>query len=208
MVYKDVINIIITTSLAIIIICLWFRRTCNQEVENITTDLGRDWFLIQSQIWSNEVSSSIESFIDYMNNLLSQTDSEDRYGEIFSNVSMMDEVKIQLKTVITSYTSYNDFTDVISKLTIENRKLKNCYEKIILILIGYVAWGITGYLFEISITTIALYSMIFWGTFVILSVVSITFLMKIIIHHRKYGKLDEYTRTIKSRYSTTLQRVT
>lgn len=208
MVYKDIINIIITTSLAIIIICLWFRRTCNQEVENIATDLGRDWFLIQSHIWSNEVKSSIESFIDYMNNLLSQTDSEDRYSEIFSNVSMMDEVKTQLNSVIISYISYNDFTDVISKLTIENRKLKNYYEKMILILIGYVVWGITGYIFEISITTIASCSIIFWGAFVILNALSLTFLMKIIIHHRKYGKLDEHTRTIKSRYSTTLQRVT
>lgn len=203
----DFLNLIISTSLGIVVICLWFRRTCNQEVENISGNLGRDWYLIQSHIWTNDVKNCIRDFVTFMEQILSSSESDDKYGEVFSNAEVMETIKEQLNGVTKAYYSYNDFTDVVPNLTIENRKLKGCYERTILILIGFVLWGIVGTLFINNINTLQLFSNIFWSSFGILDLLAFYFLLRIIVHHKKYEALDQHTRTVKSRYSSVIERV-
>ena len=183
------------------------ERRCTDSIEKIEESLSQDWYIIQSHIWATDIKRMVEGFVSFIEHEISESESEDKYVELFSDKEKISSLRDMLDQLDTSYSDYLDFSDLFSRLVEGNEKMRRWFDRTIGISFALASWGVIGILIESWFTIVDSQTYIFWGFLCVLICLVVMFIYKISYYNRVCGTLRTRIRTEKSKYAHVIEKV-
>lgn len=182
-------------------------RKCADSIEKEEDSLSKEGYIIQSHIWTTEMNDAVKDFVSFIQKNISESESEDKYIELFSSPEKIGSLKNRLDRLNKSYNTYLEFTDLFPNLVQAYEESKKWLIRTIVICFALASWGAVGFLIESQVTFPVAYEGIFWFSFWLLIVLSATFVCIVIYYNRKHGSIKATIRKEKSRYRDIIEKV-
>lgn len=182
-------------------------KKCSDAIDKLEDSLSQEGYVIQSHIWTNDIKDATEEFVSFIQKNISESESEDRYVELFSNKEMISPLKSRLNRLGISYKAYLDFNNLFPNLVNEHEELNKWLIRTITICFAFAGWGAVGFLMETAENLPIIYKNLFWFPFCLLIVLSMILIYKVIYHSRKCGIMKAHIRTEKSKYRDIIGKV-
>jgi len=188
-------------------------KKCTDNIDKLEDSLSHEGYLIQSHIWTTDIKDAVEDFVSFIQRNIFESESEDKYIELFLNKEKVHPLKSRLGRLRESYNAYLDFTSLFPNLVEEHEKMKKWLIRTIAICFGFASWGAVGFLMGTSVDFYSASGHMFWSLyyfwvfFVLLIVLSIISIYGIIAHNRKCQLVKNTIRTEKSKYGDVLEKV-
>lgn len=186
----------------------YLRKECIDDFSQIEGSLGREWYLIKSHLWSNEVKNAVRdlnTFVDEEAESWASEGSANPLTDVFSDSSILRSLTIKLNELKNSYVDYEGFEDILKNFTTINEFLKKWMDYMLLVLIILLCWALSGAYLTWKTIHNALLEKILWFTFSGLITILIVTISKTLIYYYQINKIKHTIRIKKSEYSHMLQ---
>jgi hypothetical protein len=198
---------LIYASLAFAAIVIIIRQECMKNFEKIEGNLGNEWFLIQSHIWSNDVKNTVKDLSGFVNEgqiFFKKRGSNDPLTDVFSETSQVRILTSRLNELTKSFNAYNSFNNILSEYSTKNNILKKWIE---FSLIGsglLTIWSFIGIYLEFKLPE-SIYNTYLWYFFPILLLVFLAIIIKAVTAYLDVEGIKSQIRNEKSKHSEVIQ---
>jgi hypothetical protein len=202
----DFFNQIIASSLGVSGIIFLLRQECIKNFDKIDDNLGHDWFLIQSHIWSNNVKNTVWDLSTFINSEFDEykkNRSDDPFTDIFSQATKLRLLTSRLNELTSSFLSYNEFNDILGKYSDANSILKKWIEFSLIGSLSFTIWSLCGIYFEFKNLTI--YSDYLDYSLYLLIIIFFFILVKTGYSYVQVERMKWRIRDERARYSSVIQ---
>lgn len=183
---------------------LW--KTCNDKIDKVESSASEEGYLITSHIWTTSIKDSVEEFFFFIQKNTAESESKDKFAELFGDKDKIDVLKERLDRLNQSHKSYLDFNNLYPRLIHEIEESRKWLIRTICLCFGFAVWAAVGFLIEAQGSSLASYTSLFW-CFLILLVFLTTFsLSGFVRHSRKCGMTESVIRREKSKYGTVIKK--
>ena len=182
-------------------------RRCTETIQNFENSLSHEGYIIQSHIWVTDVKDAVEEVYSFIQRNISESESKDKYIELFSDKEKISPLRNRLNRLNKSYNAYLDLRSLFPNLIQEHEESKRWLIRTMVTCFAFASWGATGVLIETEIDFFPVYKEVFWFVFCLLLVMLIISVYKITYHNRKCGTIRATIRTEKTKYGDIIEKV-
>ena len=182
-------------------------KRCTDTIENLENSPIQEGYIIQSHIWTTDIKDAVEEVHSFIQRNISESESEDRYIELFSDKEKIRSLRNKLNRLNKSYNAFSNFRNLFPRLIGEYEELKKWLMRTIAICFAFAIWGASGFLIEIKADFPTTYENIFWSFFYLLLVLSTILVCKIAYHNRRCGSIKTTIRIRKSKYGDIIEKM-
>lgn len=182
-------------------------KRCTDTIENLENSKSHEWYLIQNNIWTTDIKVEVEELHSFIEKNISESESEDKFIELFSDKEKTSSLRNRLNRLNESYNDYLSLRSLFPNLINEHEASKKWLIRTIVICFAFTIWGATGFFIETKMDFLTTYEKIFWFFFCLLVTLSIISLFKIVYHNRKCESITSTHRKEKSKYGDIIEKV-
>lgn len=185
----------------------YIRKECIDDFEKIEGSLGHEWYVIKSNIWSNDVKNAVKdlyNFIEEEGENFALEGSSNPLTDVFSDSSNLRIIKNRLSEINYSYVSYEEFDDILSNFASINEILKKWYDYLLGVLIVFCFWSLIGVFIAIYDIQISGLFTAHWSLFSIIFVIFLIILYNSLKFYNNVVEIKKKIRMKKSEYSHVL----
>lgn len=112
-------------------------RRCTETIENLESSWSQEMYRIQSHIWVTDIKAAVEEVYSFIQENISESESEDTYIELFSNTEKISSLRSRLNRLNRSYNAYLEFRSLLPDLIREHEELKKWLIRVIAICFAF-----------------------------------------------------------------------
>lgn len=183
---------------------LW--KNCIDIIDKLEGSASEEGYLIISRIWATNIKDSVEEFFSFIQKNIMESESKDKYAELFGDKEKIDTLKDRLDRVDKSYKSYLDFNNLFPNWIHETEETKKWLIRTICLCFGFAILAATGFLIETQGSFFIPYRSLFWGVLVSLICLTTLSIGGIIKHTRKCGLIKSTIRREKTKYGSAIEK--
>lgn len=198
--------VIIAIGAAAALGALW--KNSNDIIDKLEGIESEEGFLIAAHIWATNIKASVEEFFAYVQKSISESESTDRYAELFGEKDKIDVLQEKIDRLDKSYKAYIDFRNLVPSLVHETEEAKKWIVRTFCLSFGFAIWGAVGFLIESQGQPTLFLTYGYWAALLLLTFVSVWSLAGITKHMRKCGLIKSAIRREKSKYASVVGKVT
>jgi len=182
-------------------------KRCAENIDKLENSLSQEGYIIQSHIWATNIKDAAEDLNSFIQKSISESESQDKYTELFSSKERINALKVRLDRLHSSYGAYLDFNNLFPDLIDEHEKSKKWLTRTIVICFAFAGWGATGFLMGHTLDLPQISENVFWLAFCVLMVFLLTSIYRILDHSQKCESIKRKIRNEKSKYGDILEKV-
>ena len=197
---------IITIAIAVIASLyetIWKKST--NRIKDLDGSEGHEGTLLLGDIWMTDIKREVEEFHSFIQENIAKSESTDKFVELFTDKEKISSLKKKLDGLTLLHKSYSECKNLFAKSRNEHEILKNWVLKMIIMCFAFSIWGAAGFLVE-NTFLISFYQ-IFWGIFIFLVILIISFSYYLVNCYQECEKIDSDIRREKTKHSDALGKV-
>lgn len=125
---------------------LW--KNCNDTIDKLENSASEEGYLITSHIWATNIRMAVEEFFSFIKKSTAESESKDKYAELFGDKEKIDALKEKLDRLSKSYKSYLDFNNFFPNLINETEETRKGLIRTICLCFAFAVWAAAGFLIE------------------------------------------------------------